>query len=247
MLRRMAFVLESASLSNVGLVRKRNEDVWGEAPEQGLFVVADGMGGHLGGDVAARLTVNTILAYLKTVEPEKAMAELPEAIRLANEAVLAKASTDRSLYGMGATVVVCWERDGEMVYAHVGDSRIYLLRGGELRQLTEDHSLVTQLLSSGQISEQEAERFIYKHVITRAIGTRRRILADVDGIGMLPGDIFLLCTDGLTDGVSDDEIRTVLNTTSDVEVMAQKLVDAALEAGGKDNVTVTLLQVKNGA
>ena len=241
----MAFVLESATLSNVGLVRARNEDVAGEAPEHGLFVVADGMGGHLGGDVAARLTVDTILAYLQTVSPEKAMAEVPEAVRLANEAVLDKASTDRSLRGMGSTVVICWERDGEMVYGHVGDSRIYLLRGGELRQLTEDHSLVTQLLATGQISEAEAERFIYKHVITRAIGTRRQILADVDGMAMLPGDIFLLCTDGLTDGVSDDQIRTILNTTSDPKIMAQKLVDAALDGGGRDNVTVTLLKVKN--
>ena len=241
----MAFVLESATLSNVGLVRARNEDVAGEAPEHSLFVVADGMGGHLGGDVAARLTVDTILAYLKTVSAEKAMAEVPEAVRLANEAVLDKASTDRSLFGMGSTVVICWERDGEMVYGHVGDSRVYLFRGGELRQLTEDHSLVTQLLATGQISEAEAERFIYKHVITRAIGTRRQILADVDGIAMLPGDIFLLCTDGLTDGVGGDQIRTILNTTSDVKEMAQKLVDAALKAGGEDNVTVTLLQVKN--
>ena len=154
----MAFVLESSTLSNVGLVRARNEDVAGEAPERGLFVVADGMGGHLGGDVAARITVDTVLAYLQTVLIENAMAEVPEAVRLANEAVIDKASTDRSLRGMGSTVVICWERDGEMVYGHVGDSRIYLLRGGELCQLTEDHSLVTQLLATGQISEAEAER-----------------------------------------------------------------------------------------
>ena len=241
------FQFSTSGLSHVGLVRSRNEDRWADLSTWGFWVVADGMGGHKGGDVAAEVTVETLCKHIQKNFPRMdgeesvtaawAAEHLMKALESANDAVLMRGRGDASLRGMGSTVVALYACGEEMILAHVGDSRIYLLRDERLEQLTQDHSLRTQLVNTGQISEEEADAFIYKHVITRAVGTRREVRPTIGRIHMEKGDRFLLCSDGLSDQLSADRIRELLSEGT------KALVDGALEAGGEDNITVVVVDV----
>jgi PPM family protein phosphatase len=251
----MPFHLRSFGLSHVGLVRENNEDVWGELTSKNFYILSDGMGGHLAGDIAARFTVDELCKFVdarlpaqpSTLQEEQldsVMAAFVEGIKQVNRYVYTKGLERTEWQGMGATLCCIYFCAQHAVYAHVGDSRIYRLRKGRLDQLTEDHSLVKQLLASGHINEEQAERFHYKNIITRAIGTHPEVEPAIDSIELQAQDLFLLCSDGLTDLMQRQQIKQILSASTDLAEKGNKLVQAACDAGGRDNITVLLIQVE---
>jgi protein phosphatase len=245
--------LEVAALSHIGLVRQRNEDALGylEPPDAGVraakgsvFLVADGMGGHRGGEIASQLAVETILSsYYASREPDPAKA-LDRAFKEANRVIIDKSRSDVSLHGMGTTCTALVFRRGEAYVAHVGDSRAYLYHDGRLEQLTEDHSLVGEMVRSGILSDEDARNHPRRNVITRSIGTHEDLLVDVteQPLAAANEDVFLLCSDGLTSLVTEDELKTALGSNDPSKACAA-LVDLANDNGGKDNITVQIVKV----
>ncbi len=247
----MSCQVSAFGLSDVGLVRRRNEDVWAIVPEQRLYLLADGMGGHRSGDVAAREAVGT-LARLLTERLPALPADAPLydvcwCIRMAfeevNRAVYQLGKTDEGLRGMGTTLCCLHVHDEGIILAHVGDSRIYRLSHGELEQVTEDHSLLSELISSGQIPAESAGLFTYKNIITKAVGTEPIVEPSVNAVELCHGDLFLMCSDGLSDLLVKEEIEAVLATTPDLQEAAQSLLEEAKRRGGYDNITVILLRI----
>ncbi len=246
--------IEIFGLSDVGLVRDHNEDSIGNNQDLGLVVLADGMGGHRGGEVASAITVNTILDTLadtlKKTSPggidEKSGHSLEsiavhDAVTRANANVF-NASNESSQYrGMGTTVVVLLFYDGRFTVAHVGDSRLYRYRDGELEQITRDHSLTQELVERGFYTAEQAEQSLNKNMVTRAVGIEETVEVDVfDGV-VHPGDIYLLCSDGVTDMVKDGTInKTITNNSEDLEEIAAELIRVSNESGGKDNISAIL-------
>lgn len=234
---------DSAGLSDPGRVRRRNEDSFVVAPP--LFVVADGMGGAQAGEIASRLAVTAFREYhaADRLEPE---ARLRAIVQEANRRIHSRASSDPRASGMGTTVTAVLTTGGRAAIAHVGDSRAYRLRDGTLEQLTEDHSLVADLVRSGRLTREEAEIHPQRSVITRALGTDAAVRVDSFSVDLRAGDVILLCSDGLTTMVGDEEVARTLATASGVAAAARSLVQAANEAGGEDNVTVVLFSVEEG-
>lgn len=228
--------LEVGVRSDIGRLRKRNEDAY--LLKDGLFVVADGMGGHRGGDVASNLALETIESG---APPEFTLQELVDGIKKANQAVLDRGESDRDLRGMGTTITAVIVEDTKAHVAHVGDSRAYLLRDGTLQQLTEDHTLVQRMVREGRLSEDEAARHPQRSVLTRALGVDEEIPVDELSLDVHPGDRLLICTDGLTSMVDRNRIQKVLEREKDPQIAADKLIDAANKAGGDDNITVIVL------
>lgn len=236
--------------TDVGLKRKQNEDALLAQEEHGLFVIADGVGGRKAGELASALTVDTFQAYAPrlrdavetfTANPTRAtrnevLALLDQAASTASSRVYETAeATGRQ--GMTSTLATALVGGGVAFLVHVGDSRIYLLRDGQVQQLTEDHSLVNEMIHAGTISEEEAARSRYRNVITRAIGLYPNVQADTLAVELLAGDRLLLCSDGLSDLVNPDRMTELLRQP-DVNAAVEALVDAALERGGKDNISV---------
>ncbi len=226
-----------------------NEDrAWTAAFDGGrvLAIVADGMGGHQAGDVASRLAVDTFREALKELPAglplEEAKTLLRQAILEANEVVFELAAQNDHYHNMGTTVVAALLTDGYGVIAHIGDSRAYKLRDGDLRQMTEDHTLVNELAKTGQISAEEAANHPRRNVLTRALGTDAQVEVDVKGFAWKSGDMLLLCSDGLYSMVDNEELLATLQAEAlDLEGKADRLIELALEAGGDDNVTVLLI------
>lgn len=236
----MAFEIQHYGVSDVGRVRASNQDRWAALPDCGFFVLADGMGGHRAGDVAATVTVDAMADFIKkNVSSIEAMAQ---ALTFSNREVYQKSLTDPTLEGMGSTVCALWVSEDEMIYGHVGDSRIYLKREGRLEQLTEDHSLVEMLLTTGEISREEAEGFRKSHVITQAIGSQKNVEPAVNHLPIFDGDLFLLCSDGLSDCVSFAAIEAIINSCTDLKRIVERLIQAANDAGGEDNITVVVVK-----
>jgi serine/threonine protein phosphatase PrpC len=235
--------------SHVGKVRQVNEDqAWSGRLTGGLTaaIVADGMGGHRAGDVASSLAVNSLVQSLKAWEDTSSAkddaSKLREMIRKANAVVFETASLNEQYHNMGTTVVIALLDGSAGLIGHIGDSRAYRLRGGQLEQLTEDHTLVNELTKSGQLSPEEAARHPRRNVLTRALGTDREVEVDVQVIDWQIGDLLLLCSDGLSGLVEPSLLLSTLEETDGIlEQQAQKLVDLALAAGGDDNVTVVLV------
>jgi serine/threonine protein phosphatase PrpC len=226
----------AAAASDVGLVREGNEDSYLTlAP---LFAVADGMGGHRGGEVASQLAVETLQRTFR-----EGQGELPDQIQEANRAVFERSVTDRQVAGMGTTLTVALLEDDRIRLAHVGDSRAYLLRSGELSLLTEDHTLVHRMVQEGEISEEEAETHPQRSVLTRALGVDIAVEVDDETLVVQPGDRLMLCTDGLTSMVRGDEIERILRDARSPAEAAEQLVRAANRAGGADNTTVVVLDL----
>jgi protein phosphatase len=226
--------------SDVGKVREGNEDSYlADAP---LFAVADGMGGHLAGDVASATAVDV----LKERGSEAAI-DRPETLstllRQANRAIYQKARSDPSLKGMGTTCTLVLIRGDQAQIAHVGDSRAYLLRDGELTQVTEDHTLVDRMVKEGRLRKEEAQRHPQRSIITRALGVDSDVEVDLKPLELRVGDRLLLNSDGLTSMVDDAPIRDALANEPDPQAAADRLVDLANEAGGEDNITVVVLDV----
>jgi len=231
---------EIACLTNTGCVREHNEDAYAARPELGLWVVADGMGGVSGGEVASAIAVATIV---RAVGQGSA---LSAAMREAHEAILAAGVAGQGSPEMGTTAVALRLDGLHYELAWVGDSRAYLLEQGQpLRQLTQDHSYVQALLDQGLIDAEQAASHPYRHLITRVLGSPEAPASNADQISgeLQPGDWLLLCTDGLNGELSDAEIGALMKQADALEPAAQALVSAALEQGGHDNVTVILLRV----
>jgi protein phosphatase len=199
-------------------------------------VVADGMGGHRGGQVASRVALETLEAL-----SSEGTGTLPDQIRSANRAVWDRSVRDERLSGMGTTLTAALVDGASALIAHVGDSRAYLLREGELRQLTTDHTLVARMVESGEITEAEADVHPHKNVLTRALGTDEEVEVDEDTIALLDGDRLLLCSDGLTGMVTEDQIQAILENSERPQQAADRLVKAANRAGGIDNISVVVL------
>jgi serine/threonine protein phosphatase PrpC len=232
-------VLRYVGLSDTGRKRRRNEDAYVVRPP--VFAVADGMGGPRAGEVASGIAAGAVRADETGGDGEARVTEL---ILQANRRVYERSAEDASVSGMGTTMTVAVVGDGGVAIGHVGDSRAYLARGGELRQLTDDHSLVAELVRGGKLSPEEAEHHPQRSVITRALGTDPDVDADVFTVQPQEGDVFLLCSDGLTTMVSDAAILDVLEEHSrDLDRAAKELVRLANKAGGEDNITVVAFEV----
>jgi protein phosphatase len=234
-----------------GRVRKRNEDAVRVEPEDGLVVVADGMGGARGGDIASQLTTDIIGRRLQEdalslADPTGAQGLIVAAIEEANRAVFERSRRAPELAGMGTTVVVGHVGADWLAYGHVGDSRLYRLRSGVLQQLTRDHSYIQDVVDQGLFPSRSAARDfgINEHMLSRAVGTAADVSASTDLSDLVPGDLFLFCTDGLSGMLSDEALREVLTgVETDLDTIADQLVQRALDKGGLDNITLVLLRI----
>lgn len=238
--------MKSYCLTDVGVKRNMNQDfVYASDQPVGnlsnLFIVADGMGGHNAGDLASRYTVETMVDYIEGAEEKRPIPLLEGAVEAANRKVMEKAMTDKSLEGMGTTVVAATVQDDCLYVANVGDSRLYIL-DDTIHQITRDHSLVEEMVRAGQLNREEARNHPEKNIITRAVGVKNKIRIDFFDVGLYPGDKFLLCTDGLTNMVEDEDIYALVRKEASLETAARRLVAAANRNGGKDNISVVLVE-----
>ncbi len=221
-----------------GLVRASNQDSL--LVSERLYGVADGMGGHNGGETASRITAQVLKNALFGKKPDEAALRM--GVEAANRRVFDMAKHDQSLSGMGTTLTVLWEDESSILIAHVGDSRAYLLRNGEFKQITLDHSLVAELLRSNVITAEMARKHPYRNVITRAVGIDPIVTADIITEDKLEGDTWLICSDGLYNMVEDSRLAEIL-TSEDIEKAGDKLIELALEGGGTDNISFVLCRV----
>jgi len=253
----MTTALRSHALTDVGRVRDHNEDNFLVDRKLGLFVVADGMGGHASGEVASALAVTALREALKkdadfvedfakgdkSVRPEDIKNQLDAAVRAANQHVYAEAQADPEKRGMGTTMSAMMLLNGHGFIGHVGDSRVYMVRGGQVRMLTEDHSVINELKRRGKLKPELIEKMQIKNAVTRAVGVFETVEVDTFHFLYAPGDRFLLCSDGLHGYFSDDaEIAAIAEGISD-ETAAQRFIDIANERGGKDNITAIVITV----
>lgn len=229
--------------SDVGRVRDGNEDSY--LVQEPFFAVADGMGGHLAGDVASRMAIQTITEH-SSGGTDTGPDDLARAMKNANSAIHDKASSDPSLHGMGTTCTLLLVGDSDIHIAHVGDSRAYLLRDGNLAQLTEDHTLVGRMVKEGRLKPEEAENHPQRSIITRALGVDENVEVDLINVSVEEGDKVLLCSDGLTSMIDVDSIRAALTNNDDPQTAVDTLIDLANEAGGEDNITAVLLVFDGG-
>lgn len=253
----MARKLEYAGRTDVGRKRAHNEDYFGIIPDSSLFIVADGMGGHSAGEVASRLAVETVTQFFQenASDPDRtwpyrmqralsyAANLLATGIRLANLRIHQEANAEIDKKGMGTTFVGALVSGEEVVIAHVGDSRLYRVRKGEIAQVTRDHSLLEDYkLAKPDLTAEEEKNFPHKNVITRALGMRDNVEVDVRQEGLLPGDVLLLCCDGLSGMVPDQRMCEIVTSSPSLDSAAAQLIDDANAAGGIDNITVVLVR-----
>ena len=227
--------------SNVGLVRTNNEDNY-ICIEPDVFAVADGMGGHAGGEVASKLLVDEVKNSLLDNRAGCNQGTLQQIIQKANNKILAKAATNTALNGMGTTASIVFIDDTEITWAHIGDSRIYLLHGDKFTQMTTDHSLVEMWVENGTITQEEAQFHPQKNILTRAVGVNTDIEVDTGKFSCQSEDIILLATDGLTNMVSNDKIKQILLDTG-IENKADCLISEAVKNGGIDNITAIVVEI----
>ncbi len=253
-------MIDYAGHSDPGLVRENNEDTFLILPEYGLFAVADGMGGHNSGEVASAMAMETLskeagkLPRLRDKVPWwrrifkrrqnfNPVQFLHETLTQANEEIFEAAQASPENKGMGTTVAIILKSGDAIVTAHVGDSRIYRLRENNLTQLTQDHSLATELVRQGVLSPEEALYSVPKNILTRALGVREDVSEEIIYHSLEPGDLFLIGSDGLTNMVEDEDIaRIMARKNSSIQKKVEDLIAAANEAGGEDNVTVVLVK-----
>jgi serine/threonine protein phosphatase PrpC len=239
--------IKSVGKSDVGLKRPNNEDAFLVDPERGFSVLADGMGGAAAGEIASRIFVKTSIKVLLDKSARFSGEGVPERVRevfeLANRTIFEHAAENPECQGMGCTAELLAFDGQRFVLGHVGDSRTYLFRQGELRQLTRDHSLVQDQIDQGLITPVEARRHSLRNVILRAVGVNERLAVDLISGTSVSGDLFLLCSDGLTDMVDDPSIREALLTSPDLDRKVEGLIELAKSAGGHDNITVILCEM----
>lgn len=247
--------VKAFGLSDVGRQRQHNEDSFLVDTAAGIFVVADGMGGHAAGEVASSLAVEAIADFLSRTDEDEATWPMPydprlrrstnrllAALQMANRRVIDAMRTDSRLRGMGTTVVAVMLDKEVASFAHLGDSRAYLIRGGSLQRITNDHSWVFEQVQAGMLSEEEAERHPLRNVITRALGGSSDVVPDASEVECEPEDRILLCSDGLTGMISEDQILQIVTQHPDLEMACHLLIQAANDGGGQDNITAVLVQ-----
>jgi serine/threonine protein phosphatase PrpC len=251
----MKLTTQAAGKTDIGVVRKNNEDNFGYDTRTGIFVVCDGMGGQAAGEVASKIAVDTVLGYFQNEEkrgaPEvlgrefaevsKQANALANAVLLANKAIRAASSQEAGSAGMGCTLVAVRVEDNLFSIAHVGDSRIYLIRAGAIQQLTTDHSLVMEQVRRGMITLEEAEHFEMQNVIVRALGSEDSVEPDLADLGLEEGDTLLLCSDGLSRYVKDAAMMELIVGKS-LEEACDALIEAAKSGGSDDNITCLLIR-----
>lgn len=239
--------LSAFGLSDIGVSRPNNEDVWVAMPEIGFFALADGMGGHQAGEVAAKEAIEHLANSVKSMapcDPLSRMLELKGAIEKANAWVYKLSKEEESLSGMGTTLCcLIWTEDA-IIYAHVGDSRIYRLKNQKLELLTQDHSLFAKWIKTGKKAHAP---YPYKNVITRAIGTAPKANPEVAICRYEEGDLYFLCTDGLSDVLAHDDIEKTINRSSNLEIASKKLIQKAKIKGSSDNITILMVQADGNA
>lgn len=254
--------MEWAVLSDIGPKRQTNEDSYLVDPEKQLYLVADGMGGQAAGAVASKLAVSVISDFIENAEEHSEKASdltwpfgynnglphqhnvLKTAILLANSRVRQKAKQMEKNARIGTTLIAVWVQQQTALYSHAGDSRLYLLKKGELTQLTEDHSLVQEQLNRGIITREEMEHHALRHVVTRSIGGRENVEVEVKELPLAVGDQLLLCSDGLSSSLGNEAISRILQAEADLKRACEQLIRSALEAGSRDNITAVLLRLK---
>jgi protein phosphatase len=253
----MSLTVEVAGKTDIGCVRKNNEDNLGWDERLGLYVVCDGMGGALAGEVASKMGVDLVLDYFrdgseKGVYPQfgqssadmsEAGRRLSSAVQRANAAIYEAGQAKQSQHGMGSTIVAVLVQDNFITIAHAGDSRIYRLREGVLEQLTQDHSLVMEQVRRGLITMEQAEKSDMQNIIIRALGSEDSLEPDVQDLIAFRDDIYLLASDGLTKLVKDDSIKQILGNSPALGAACEHLIKAAKEKGGDDNITCLLIRV----
>jgi protein phosphatase len=239
--------LQMAARTNKGRVRDHNEDALYFDVRERISIVCDGMGGHAGGHIASELAVQVISNQMRQLKPQGWGDEeqVVEAVKLsvfgANDHILSRAQGDQSLFDMGTTVVVCAFMDDRVVTANVGDSRIYRIAGNTIEQVSSDHSLVAERVAAGLLDPDSEEAQMMANIVTRALGMDQ-ITVDITIEDLRPGDVYLLCSDGLSDMVEDHELLEVVSNNPSLELACLNLVDLANERGGIDNITVALVR-----
>ncbi len=240
-------------VTDVGLIREHNEDCIDWDKDRGLFLLADGMGGHNAGEVASELAIQSVKrALYEVLTPEIVESEVVDlknamydAIVFANQEIYEQSHERPECAGMGTTLVVALVQNNTAIVANVGDSRMYHMHEGKLQQITTDHSLVQEMVDGGFLTEAEAQKSVSRNLITRALGIAEDVDVDIHEHEIAVGDFFLMCSDGLTDLVTDSEISTILNENkSDMEKAGQELVNSANNRGGKDNTSIILIAAK---
>ena len=233
--------MRAASRTHIGNVRASNQDALIVAPgKYGLYGVADGMGGHKAGDVASQMAVRVLSQELEKKKPSESL--LRRGVEKANLMIFEEQKRNPDFSGMGTTLTVIWEDRDRVLLGHVGDSRAYRLRGKEIEQVSLDHSMVAEMVRDGVITAEEALRHPYRNIITRALGAEDTVNVDILEMEKLPGDVFLICSDGLSEYVRDREMRDVLLRFS-LEEAADELLRRALEGGGRDNISLVIAEV----
>ncbi|MGZ4876376.1 MAG: Stp1/IreP family PP2C-type Ser/Thr phosphatase [Candidatus Angelobacter sp.] len=251
----MALAVEVAGKTDVGCVRTNNEDNFGFDSRHGIFVVCDGMGGQAAGEVASKMGVDILLDYFRNQAPDAGMRSLngqngssgaqslASAIQLANKTIFQAGQEHNGRNGMGTTVVAALVRGNSLAIAHVGDSRIYLVRQGAIQQLTQDHSLVMEQVRRGYITLEQAQKSEMQNIILRALGSEEIVEADIEDLVTVPGDILLMASDGLTRYVQDEEILEIVQRPRGLQQACGELVKAARDRGGDDNITCLLVRI----
>jgi protein phosphatase len=253
----MALAMEIAGKTDVGCVRANNEDNFGYDSRYGIFVVCDGMGGQAAGEVASKMGVDILLDYFRhgakigsNPQPGSAAQgtltganSLASAIHLANRSIYQAGQQENGRSGMGSTIVAALVRGNALAIAHVGDSRIYLIRQGVIQQLTQDHSLVMEQVRRGYITLEQAQQSEMQNIILRALGSEEAVEPDVEDLVAMPGDVLLMTSDGLTRHVRDEEILRMVTASPDLNQACSALIQAARDRGGDDNITCLLIRI----
>jgi protein phosphatase len=246
----------SAGLTDIGRKRDNNEDIFYNDDHVGIYIVADGMGGHRAGEVASSTVVSSIKDYMEAFHTSSAALEgrgsrvspaasaVCHGIELANRVVYQLSQDQGSYKGMGSTAAVAYIYDNTLVTANVGDSRIYLIRENDIEQVTQDHTLLAEQMRKNPDWDPSTASIPMKHILLRAVGIHENVEADVYEIQPLPGDLILICSDGLTDMLSDEEIHRIVREGGPLDEICSRLVDSANEKGGQDNITVVIAQIQ---
>lgn len=237
--------MQSSGITDTGSKRKNNQDsiFFSDEPVgslPNLYIVADGMGGHRAGDKASRMAIDITVEFIKKSTLENPIAILKRAMIYANNEIYKSANKDPDLVGMGTTMVAAVALDGKLYVANVGDSRLYVVNNG-IRQITMDHSLVEEMIRSGELERKKGRNHPEKNIITKAMGSKDEVVPDFFEIDMEPDDKYVLCSDGLSNMVEDDEIRDIVVDYRDIKAATQALVDRANYYGGSDNISVVIV------
>ena len=248
--------LRYAGLTHVGMKRTHNEDNLALLPEESLYIVADGMGGHASGEVASQMAVETITSFFRMTTRDEEVTwpfkeeknlrydenRLVAAIKFSNQRIYEAAAREARFKGMGTTIVTAFFTQGGAYLGHVGDSRGYRIRDQRIEQITDDHSLLNDYIKANKLTPEEIEHFPHKNVIVRALGMKETVQVDVNRLDPKPNDYYLLCSDGLSSMINDDKILELVVGARDLDHACEGLIKAANDNGGTDNITVTLVQ-----